>query len=337
MENFDLHYFIQDAREKLRDKDATRMAVIHTGVMVAAGLLLMLLQLMMAEAMGKPAGLSGLGTVSLLQTAQTVLQTANTLLTPFWNLGFLYVALLWARDAAGRKEDLLMGFRRISPCIGLLLNRFLIGFGVLFACAYVCSAGFIVTPTGQQLQQVLMDSGMDPMEMSDYVNSMSIAQMEPTLLAMLPMLIIWAVVSIGLLVPIFYRFRMAEFVILDHPGVRGLPAMVMSAGLLRRRCWQLFKLDLRFWWYYGLKLVCMLLCYGDVLLQLMGAELPLPADVASMASYVVYLAAFFCVEVCFRPRVSTAYARFYDALKEMGPAPRKTAPAVPREMPWSEQ
>ena len=114
-------------------------------------------------------------------------------------------------------------------------------------------------------------------------------------------------------------------------------AISFSVRTMKGNCLKAFKLDLHFWWYYGLKLVCMLLCYGDVLLQLMGAELPLSADVASMASYVVYLAAFFCVEVCFRPRVSTAYARFYDALKEMGPAPRKTAPAVPREMPWSEQ
>ena len=137
MEKLNLSFFVKDAREKIAGKHTSRMAAIHTGAIVLVGVVLTLVQLMLANAMEGATGLSGLGTVSMLQTAQTVLQYANTLLVPFWNLGFIYVALQWARGNATRNGDLLMGFHRIWPCIGLLLNRFVLCFCVMFLCANV--------------------------------------------------------------------------------------------------------------------------------------------------------------------------------------------------------
>ena len=329
MEKLNVAYFVNDAREKLEGRGANRMAAIHTGVIVAVGLVLTVVQMMLSESMGKATGLSGLGTVSLLQTAQTVLQWANTLLVPFWNLGFLYVALQWARSSGAADRDLLTGFQRIGPCIGLLLNRFLICFGVMFLTVNICSTAYMATPAGTQLMEMITAAGGD----MNAIYEMSEAQMTELMASMTPMLIIWGILCILLLVPILYRFRLAEYAILDYPGIRALPAMILSAGLLRRRCWQLFKLDLRFWWYYGLKLLCMLVCYADVLLSAAGVILPVEADVIFIVTYIAYLALLFGVEACFRPRVETAYACAYDALKEMGPALRKTASATPRNLP----
>lgn len=335
MEKLNVSYFIRDAREKLEGKGSRRLAMIHTGAIVAVGLAMTLLQLMLSESMGKASGLSGLGTVSLLQTAQTVLQWANTLLVPFWNLGFLYVAMQWARNSSAVDRDLLTGFHRIGPCIGLLLNRLLITFGVVFLCTTLCSTAYLMTPAGQQLQEQMLSMGT--MDYYSYMDSLSQQELTAMMNAMMPVLIICGLVSFGVLIPLVYRLRLAEYVILDHKEARALPAMMVSASLLRRRCWQFFKLDLRFWWYHGLQVLCVLVCYSDGLLSALGVPLPVGEDAAFMVTYVVYLAMLFGVEVCFRPLVETAYADAYDALKEMGPAPKKNAPAKPQKMPWDEQ
>ena len=77
MEKLNISYLIHDAKEKLKGKDATRMAAVHTGVIVAVGLALTVVQIMLSEGMESATGLSGLGTISLLQTVQTVLNYAN--------------------------------------------------------------------------------------------------------------------------------------------------------------------------------------------------------------------------------------------------------------------
>jgi hypothetical protein len=130
---------------------------------------------------------------------------------------------------------------------------------------------------------------------------------------------------------------MAEYVILDEPRARGLSAMVISATLLRRRCWKLFQLDLRFWWYYGLKLLCALMCYIDVLLAIVGIQLPVSGDGVYFASYGLYLAGLFCVEVAFRARVDTAYALAFEKMKVLGPVMKKPVPVNPGQMPWDEE
>ena len=335
MEKLNVSFFIKDAKEKLEGKDTTRMAAIHTGAIVALGLLLTVIQLMLSEGMGKASGLSGLGTISMLQTVQTVLQYANTLLVPFWNLGFLYVALQWARGNTASQRDLLTGFHRVGPCIGLLLNRLILMLCVVFLCASLCSTAYLMTPPGQQLQEVMLSMGTAG-DYATYMSSLSEENLAVLMDAMKPVLILCCGLSGLLLIPLLYRLRLAEYVILDHKEARAFPAMLISASLLRRRCWQFFKLDLRLWWYHGLKLLCMAVCYGDVLLGALGVSLPVDKDLAYILSYLLYLVLLFGVEVCFRPQVEAAYARAYDALKEMGPVPRKTVTAVPEKMPWSE-
>ena len=331
MEKLNLSLLIKNAREKLMGRNATRMAAIHTGAIVLAGIVLTLVQLLLTNAMEDATGLSGLGTVSILQTAQTVLQWANTLLVPFWNLGFLYVALLWARGSAAENRDLLMGFRRIMPCIGLLLNRFVISFCVMFLCVNVCSTVYMMLPASGDLLELAAGAGSD---MEAFYASLSQQDLSMLVRALAPLLIVWGVLSLVVLTPLMYRFRLAEYVILDHKEARAFPAMLLSSALLRRRLWQLFRLDLRFWWYYLLKVLCMALCYGDLLLGMLGISLPMGVDAAYMLFYVLYLVLLFGVEVCFRPRVDTAYGSFYDALKEMGPVPRRTAAPKPQDMPW---
>lgn len=334
MEKLNVTLLIKDAREKLEGKNARQLAAIHTGITVAAALVITLLQYGLAEGIGSTSGLSGMATRSALETLQTVLQWANMILMPFWNLGFLYVSLQWARNAYGRKEDLLTGFHRVGPCLGLLANRMLLMICVMFLSLQLSSILYMLTPAAGELTQLAETTGGDMNALAQMMTQMDMAQVMELFRAVIPALVIWVVLSAALLIPLMFRFRMAEYVILDQPGVRAMPAMLVSAGLLRHRCWQLFRLDLRFWWYYGLKVLCLLICYADMLLPAFGV--PLLFEDAYLITYLLYLVALFAVEVAFRPQVDTAYGEVFEALKEKGPAV-KASRETNQNLPWDER
>ena len=335
MEKLNVSLIIEKTSEKLEGKNSRNLAMFHTGITLAAALVIMLLQYVLAEGIGNTSGLSGLGTRSILQTIQTVLEWANMLLVPFWGLGFVYAAMLWARGGFPGRKDLLTGFHRWGAYLGLMLNRTVLTICILFFCANVSSMFYMLTPASSTLTDMAMASGGDMEAMTKMLEALSFEQIEELMYALLPMMLIWLAVSAALLIPLMYRFRMAEYVILDEPRARGLSSMFISAAMMRRRCWQMFLLDLRFWWYYGLKVLCMLVLYGDLLLELLGVTLPIGADAAYLLTYGLYLAALFAVEVSFRPRVVTAYALAFEAIKEMGPVQKKPV-EKPENVPWDE-
>ena len=336
MEKLNGKNIIARARERLQGVNTQSLVLLHTGVTVGAAFVIMLLQYLLAEGIGNTGGLSGMGMRSVLETAQLVLQWANTLLLPFWSLGFLYVALLWAREAQADKRDLLAGFHRVGPYLGLLLNRAILTILVLVVSINISSVIYMMTPAADRILELAENFG-DTDQMYDYLYSLDMDQIMVLLRSMIPMMVIGCVLASVLLIPLLYRVRMAEYVILDQKGVRGIGAMILSAALLRRRRWQLFKLDLRFWWYYGLKLLCTVLLYGDMILEALGVVLPVGSGMAYVLTYVLYLGGLFAVEISFRPRVETAYACAYVQLKELSPIEQKIVPVKPQDLPWDEE
>ena len=336
METLNAKYLVQQAKQRLKGKNAIPLAAFHTGITVAFALLSTALQYVVSQGIGNTGGLSGLSTRSVLETIQTVLQWANMILVPFWGLGFLYASLRWAKDEFAQREDLFDGFRRIGPYIGLTVNRAILSIAVMVIAANLSSVVYMMTPAASQLTE-LTAAASSTEELYAILDQLSQQNLMQIMDSMLPVLVLWGCLCLAVLMPLLYRFRMAEYVILENPQARGLSAMLISASLLRRRCWRLFKLDLRLWWYYGLKMLCTLICYADLLMNAMGVSLPIGSDGAYFVSYAVYLAALFCVEVAFRPQVDTAYACAYKKLEEMGPAARKMAMPKPQDMPWDAQ
>ena len=335
MEKLNAKLLIKEAKEKLAGKDATKLAAFHAAITAAAALVITLLQFALSRGIGNTGGLSGMGTRSILETMQTVLQWANMILLPFWNLGFLNAALQWAKGNYARKEDLLAGFRRFSPYLGLTLNRTFLIVAVMVICANVSSMFYMMTPAAAQLAELTADTAGDVEAIYGFMENLTEAQMWQMFDAILPMLVIWVALSAVLLIPLMYLFRFAEFVILNQPGARGLSSMLLSAALLRRRCWQLFKLDLKLWWYYALQLLCEVLFYSDLLLEAVGISLPFGGDAMFLLTYVLYLIALFGVQTLAAPQVQTAYACAYEACFAMGPVKKKEI-EVPQNMPWDE-
>ena len=329
MEAFNSKDFIRKAKESLKGNNVRRLAMIHAGAVVAFGLVLTVLQYLLTEGIGNTSGLSGLGTRSVLETMQMVLQWANMLLLPFWNLGFLYVALQWARGNHPVEKDLLTGFYRIGPCLGLMLNRAIMAICITILAVNLSSTIYMMMPASEWLWE-LTQGFTSTDAIYEYLYSLDVAQIMDMFWKMIPMVAVCTVLELILLIPLLYRFRLAEFVILQYPGVRGLAAMVISASLLRRRRWQLFKLDLRLWWYYGLKTLCLVVLYIGVFSSTFSGELTF------LLWYLLYLAGIFAVDTFFRPQVDTAYAAFYEKLVELGPVPGKWSVPMPQQMPPDE-
>ena len=335
MENWNGATWIQKARGLTRDKEKLKISAIHAGVTVGAALVITLAQLVLSTQIEKTSGLSGLGMRSILQTIETVLQTANLALMPFWDLGFLFVGLLWARECAAAPRDLLAGFRRCGPYLRLMLLQGLLVFLGGVACAYVSSFIFMMTPWAGNVMEFAQSVGMDMTAASQAMAQMDAAAMEALMAAMQPMLIIWGILGALVLIPMLYRFRMAGFLILDGQPIGAIAAMVLSSRMLRRRRFKLFLLDLRLWWYYGLQMFCTVFYLAELWLPMLGISLPVSSETAGLIFYMVYLLSIFAVQTLLRPQVAVTYAQAYEYLRQ-GENVLPKVLETPKNLPWDE-
>jgi len=229
-------------------------------------------------------------------------------------LGYLHAMLRISRGQYADHTDLKMGFRRFFPMLRLTLLQGFIYFGVAFVTFYLSMQIFAFTPWYDELYTVMMPL----MNEQTILNPTEIVMDEATafqiLEAMLPMLLIYlAVYGIAALV-ISYRFRMANYALLDAPNAGAMAALRASSKMMRRNSLKLLKVDLHLWWYFLLSILCNLIAYGDMLLPMVGVNLPFNETVSFFVFYGVYLAALFAVNYCFRNRVEAIYIMAYESI-----------------------
>lgn len=342
----DLRFSRQAAADSLARAayDPRRLTLLHTGVSLAVSLVLTLLNFLLSRGIDETGGLAGMGDRAILGTLQSIVSLVGTVALPFWSFGFPFAALIWADNRTAKPRDLLEGFRRLRPLMRLLLLSFLWVFGVVFACLEVSSILFSLTPFYQSnltaMQSVLeqaMASGVTTLD-------------EAVVMELMPMLMpVYGIFLILLLVvgiPLFYRFRMSTFAILDDaPGAR--KAMGISNRMMKGNRLALFRLDLSFWWYYlGLALISVT-AYLDVLLPALKIRLPISQDLLFWGVFGLNFVLQLLFAYAFNARVQTAYAHCYRALKAaMPPPPQPMMPPQygnwnnqnpPQNTPWNNQ
>jgi len=133
--------------------------------------------------------------------------------------------------------------------------------------------------------------------------------------AMVPAFVICGLLILALGGPVFYSYRMVNYVIIDKPGMGALMALRESKRMMRHNRLQLLKLDLSLWWYYLATAAAMAVGYGDVLLPMLGVELPIPETVSFFGFYGLYLLASFAIVYFLRNRTEVCYALAYEAVK----------------------
>ena len=292
--------------------DPRKLIMIHTGITIAVSLTGTLLNFILSKQIETTGGLGGLGLRSMLSTAQSVLQFLVAVLLPFWEAGYCYATMQIARGKDASPNTLLHGFRRFRPLLRLKLTQGLIYIALGMACFFVGYYIFMLTPLSDPLFAIIESIELDPTMLQTELpldDATSLAMTE----AYTPMLLIWLFLFLIIGVFISYRFRMATFLILDHPRMRAMETLRMSTYQLRGHLTALFKLDLSFLWFYILNVLFAALAYGDYLMTGFGVPMPFSAEVAYFIFLILSLVCQGSLFVLARNQVDVTYANFYCA------------------------
>ena len=307
------------AKDLLRQQgDSPRKLVLfHTLLALGIPLLVALINFLLEGQNAKTGGLDGIAARSTLQTIQSTLESGVMILLPFWEVGLLYAALSWRKGQAAGKAHLTEGLRRFVNVFAL---RFwsgvlyvIIGFTALNLSMFIFSA----TPWVESVADLLNPGGQatTPEQLQQM---MTPALMNQLMVKMIPLFVILVIIYAAVCIPLSYRLRFADYILLEGEG--GRQAMLQSFRLTRGRCKEIFKLDLHFWWFYVLQLLAVGLCYGDSILALLGVTLPLSS---TLSYFLFYTAGLILQGVLFwryQAERLTAYCLAYDDLQPQ-PAP----------------
>ena len=262
-------------------------------------------------------GLSGIGLRSSLETLQAVLRSAIQIVLPFWNLGLFYSALAISRGQAATADHLFEGFRRWGAALRLMLFRTL-RYSLGSLCGlFLGTLLFSFTPFSNKLFAASELIAMDP--------SYTGATAEELMAALASRVGVWDIVPyyifcvLGVavvLIPMFFRYRLSDYVLLDSEKPGALLAIHKSTYMMHGNAKRLFAIDLKLWWYYLLTLLSAAVSFGDLLLPIFGISLPFSATWALVIFSTLSSAMQFAIFYLFCGQVETVYACFYESLKE---------------------
>lgn len=322
----DIRTLKQNVGQILREADQPpkRLVLIHTGIALGVSLLLGLISFVLDRGVSIDGGLSGMDTQVALATVQTVLGLASMVAMPFWQAGLVFAAIGYLRGRRVETRDLTAGFRRFKPILtsGLMMGLQYLGRG--FVGMYISSTLVVMTPfaaPAYKLTAMLQENpNLD-------LSTVNMEGMETFLTAYL---VIFLVVYAALILPVFYRYRMVPYVIMDRPEAGGIAAMFLSRAMMRGRRMKLFKLDLSFWWFYTLELLLAAVSMGDMILMAAGVVLPVPDGAAYWGCQLLAAAGQLGLYYLAKPKLEVAYALCYESFS----VPEEPKPRKPVAHPW---
>lgn len=303
-----------------RAPQARKIALVYAAIICVLSLLSTVISVALSDRISGTGGLGNIGLRSVLSTGQSVLPLVNFIITACLSIGYHTAILSFTRGFDASTRTLTGSFRHFGPILRTLLLQAAIYTGILFGAMYLSSFIFMSTPYADKFLQV-MEPHLDTATILNGSLVLDDALLNAALEAMIPMLWILAAVCLVLMLPLYYRFRMVNYALADDPQRGAIHAIVKSRVLMRRNCIALFRLDLDLWWFYAAQLVISLVCYGDVLLPLLGVSFPWSDTVSYYLFYVLSLALQMALYVFGMNRVYAVYAVAYDALMEDLPQP----------------
>lgn len=306
----DLH---RQGAERLQNADYSprRLVLLHTGVSLGASLLLAVINILFTRMIANTGGLGGMGTRSLLETVQVMVELAVSVALPFWEIGLVRAALNWARGEVARPNTLLEGFHRFGSVLGMRVMTAVLFLAIGMAVLNIGGLLFALSPFSGELMEAIAPfvKPMTNAEMENLLTEEAIARIVD---GAMPMLVLCAVLLVAVMIPVGYRIRFADFALMD--GNRPLISLLESTRITRGNVWRLVKLDLSFWWFYLLQFLSVTLCYGDQILKWAGVPLPMSAD----GAYILFFAlGIVCQGVLlwyYQAKVSVTYGLAYEAL-----------------------
>ena len=303
------------AARRLEDSPSQKqIVVIYAALALGLTALVTVLNHVLGLQIDNFGGLSNLGKRTVLSSVQSMLPVVQSMLAMCLTVGYGAAMLRIARGMYTSPQTLRLGFDRFWVLLRVSVFRGLIMTGVTIASMYAGIMIFMLTPLANSAMEIItpLVSQMTVLDSTFTIDEAVSAQL---MRAMVPGFAICGIMLLVLGGPVYYSFRMVNYVVIDKPGIGALAALRASKRMMRGNRLGLLKLDVSLWWYYLASGAALVVCYGDVLLPLLGVELPVSQTVAFFGFYGLYLAASFCVHYFLRNRAEVAYALAYDAVK----------------------
>ena len=297
---------------------AKRIAAIYAGVTLGLSALVTILGLVLEAMMSGTTGLGGMGRRTILSSVQSMLPWVVGLITMCVELGYQAAMLRVARGQYASPQTLRLGFDRFWVLLRCILLEGVILFAIAFGGIYIATMLFMLTPFSGRVMEVLSPVLEDVTLLSPEM-VLDEALYGQLMQAMIPAFVMCAIVVAAAAIPVLYRLRMARFVIIDKPGIGALAALRESRKMMRGNCLRLVKLDMSLWQYYIGCVFASLLCYGDVLLPMMGVRFPWSDTVSYYLFFALYLAVQFAVYYFLKNQAEVAYSIAYDSIRPKEP------------------
>ena len=294
-------------------ENSGKIVLVYAGIVTVLALLVTVVNYALKLQISQLGGLSNMGLRSVLSTVQSVLPMLQSVVTLCLQLGYMAAMLRVARQQYASEQTLKLGFARFW-----VLLRYVILESCLYTLAglaafWIAVQIYLLTPLSRSAMSMVTPEMADPNVIIELLQDPVFAG-EITA-AMLPLFVLFGILYTVLFVPINYSLRMGRYVLIDKPGQGAVFAMKESRNMMRGSRVRLFKLDVSLWWWYAISVISSLLCYGDVLLPMVGVELPFSADVSYFLFYGLFLAAQFLAAYFFGNYIQVVYAQVYNPLK----------------------
>ena len=311
--------------------DPKKIALTYTLVSSVLALIYTLLSAFLTDRIDNTGGLGNMALRSILSTGQTILPLIQLIISSCLGLGYAMAVLRISRNEDARPQTLLDGFRHFGPMLRAVFFQALLYLSYGIISMYLSSFIFLATPFAEGFYAV-----MDPVMESVNAAGGELVVDESMMLAagetLQPMIWIWLALFLLLFIPVFFSYRMVTFCIADNPRQGALRSLHESKLLMRRNRFALLKLDLSMWWFYGLQVLISLICYGDVLLPMIGIQLPFSSTVNYYLFFVLSLIVQVITYYFLMNRVNVAYAVAYETLKYEDEAEPEV---LPQNLPFS--
>lgn len=311
----DRHSLFRSATDIL-DRDGARLKqllLLYLGIITALSLGSSLLTVVLSERIADTGGLRNMGLRSVLSTVQTLLPMVQSIVSMGLQIGYCTAALYAVRGNQFSRDTLLGGFRRFFPMMWSYFLQLFLYISLGITCVYLGSYIFMMLPMSTPLQS-LMTPLMESINVMSDTITVDDATVAAITEALKPSLWFIAALYLPLLIPTIYRYRMVLYRIIDQPHPRAMLALRESRLMMHRNRVALLKVDLSLWWYYLLQALILLVCYGDVLLAMLGVALPWSDTVSYFLFLSLSLILQFVVFYFTMNRVTLVYASAYESM-----------------------
>lgn len=305
----------EDAGRQLsKAREPQKIVLIYTGILLGVSAFSTVAQYLLGSGISQTGGLRNLGLRSMLSTVSNILPIAQYIILLCLGLGFAAAALRIARGQFASPKTLKAGFERFWPLLKCTLLQSLILLAVGFGSFYLAMAIYMFSPFSEGFFTIITPLLADESILSTGIPVLDEATSLALMDQMWPMFIIFGILFLALAIPVTYRYRLVNYLIIDRPGIGAFAALRTSNSLMKGNKRRFFRLDLSFWWYYVLLSLASVVCYGDLVLAMLGISLPMSSTVSYFLFYALFLAADFGIYWFNLNRVEVTYALAYDAL-----------------------